>query len=158
MLTDSIVASMIPGMGSSSVVEEVGDDGGDPSAVSALDDGMGSIGSGASGAAGTSGIFELEGRRGRLADVAGPDLDVTPGLEQRARGAEAGVPVTELLRLRGLGSRWEPDETNTFCNLCLRWRLNSSRGTPPRCCIALEACTGQGRSVANTCCRHQRDT
>lgn len=144
-------------MGSSSVVEEEGDDGGDPSAVSALDDGMGSMGSGASGAAGRSGIFELQGRLGRLADVAGPDLDVTPGLEQRARGAEADVPVTELLRLRGLASRWDSVEPNTFCNFCLRWRLNSSRGTPPRCCIALEACTAHGHSVAIMLFPNQHD-
>ena len=111
--TDSIVAIMIPGMGSSSVMAEDGDDGGDSRASSAQHAEMGSMGSAAPGATGMSGTLELLGRLGRLADVAGPDRDVTSGLEHRAR-AEVEVPVTEVLRLRGLLGRRGPAGRNTF--------------------------------------------
>lgn len=138
-----MVAIIIPGMGPSSELDEDGDEGGDPSTVWAQDDGAGWIGSEAPAAVGKSGIFELHGRLGRLADVAGTDRDVTSGLECCTRV----VPVTELLRLRGLLDRWDTVEPNAVCNLCLRCRLNSSKGTPPRSSIAFEACAPANTSI-----------
>lgn len=106
--TDSMVAIITPGIGSSLPEDEDGDDGADPSAVCAPDDGMGSM---RSAVPGTYTPCELHvGYLDFLAEFAGPDRYVASGLEHRPRAEAAvrAVPVAELLRLLGLYPRPDP--------------------------------------------------